>query len=249
MEEEYQKTEFDGSFGGNKENLLRQLDPKYVIEELKLHFLGLTKVYDKDYDKIRSDTKRISKPMFTYEFVQNELLYILTTKLNFMVQVSRFDKKEILRRIYQDDKRLINLLATEGSKYYISDKQWEMIMKLHENKQLVEVTTTDEDGNEKKKLEWQSYWKRNGINWKYDMPVDNQMIEMTLVKNDDDSNKWNIFHSLRAGITTLSFASFNKSYAAAEGLKGMFVEMLGDIRKESTVLRENQDKKKAWGEN
>jgi len=221
-----------GSFS-DKESVLRQIDPKATIEDLKLHFLGLRRETYRDGNVLREKIVRISKPMFTYEFVQNQLMLILNSKLNFVIQVSRFRDEEIRRRIRADDERLCLTLA-EGKKYYISNKQWNRILELHDN-----VIENDEGIK-------QTYWQRNGMDWEYNKAVDNKMVEMTHEDNIDSGEMYAVLSQIRSAITSLTFASYNKSYADKDAINGMLVGMLGEIRKESSVVREAQQKKRSW---
>jgi len=229
----------------DKESILRQIDPKSTIEDLKLHFLGLKRESYKDGNTLVTKIVRISKPMFTYEFVQNQLMFILNSKLNYVIQVSRFTEDEILKRIRADDDRLCLTLA-EGCKHYITDAQWNKILELHDNKAPMQDLNDEwilEDG----KLKLFSYWERNGFKWDYNKHVDSKMQEMTKLGHLYSSSMFAILAQIRSAITSLTFASYNKSFAdKLFSQNGMLVGMLGEMKKETSVLRDSDGKKKGW---
>jgi hypothetical protein len=233
-----------GSFT-DKESILRQIDPKATIEDLKLHFLGLKRESYKDGTVMRTKVVRISKPMFTYEFVQNQLMLILNAKLNYVVQVSRFTEDEILRRIMADDKRLCLTLA-EGCKHYITDAQWNKILELEDNKAPLKDLNDEWVVNDRGEPKLFSYWQRNGFNWDYNKPVDNKMQEMTKISSNTSSSMFAVLSQIRSAITSLTFASYNKSFADNFNQNGMLVGMLGEMKKETSVLRDSDNKKKSW---
>ena len=218
-------------------SMLQFLNPKEEIEDILFSMLGLQKVNTKRNGIAMVFVERVSKPLFTDEYVRS-LASDLRSFLNYTVQVSRFDDQDIKRKVGSYLKKLVTSLCTHGDDAYISGTTWKKIVDIHENQtHTVPHIKTGED------QEVNCGWLEFGVKWEYDLPVNEEMVGQ--IKDYDEEKDQAIeFDRIVSKFSGIIHASFNKSFSPSPQAAGMLLGSMTQIRTESQVVREAQ--KKGW---
>jgi hypothetical protein len=200
----------------NKNELLSQINSAESVQTLINSYLGLAAmqtVGDKHMKEV--NLVRISRPLFTYEFV-HQLRAIIDGFLNFSIQFSRWEHDRIIMHCKRCGIHLTRFIATSGDDNYISEKDWQIILQIH-----------DSEGG----------WGKFGITWEYNKPVNSPML--MLVKNRNEELDQIHFYSLMVrNIIALIEGSMNKGYANEFDPMGQLPKVSTEIRQENTVIRD-----------
>jgi hypothetical protein len=208
-------------------SILDSINPEADVIRIINNFLGL-----KISVKVNGGTRttsivRVNKPEFTDEFVQNigSDLYQL---LNFTIQVSRFQDKDIKQKVGKFLLSLTKDFATHGDDNYISDETWARIIEVH-NSELTEKGAG-------------KGWDKHGINWRYNDPVNYDMIRY--VKDfREEVDQIVKFRKYIVTIGAIVNASFNKSFSSNHNELGMVLRAIREIRTETNNTREIEQKR------
>lgn len=212
----------------NRSSILDSISPQGDIDKILSNLLGLKTVPRNEKGKTIYISVRASKPEFTEEYVR-DLASDLSQFLNFTVQVSRFEQRKINQKVGHYLLSLTQDLATHGDDNYISDDTWHKILAVHEQYIVI-------DGEQR------SGWYRFGINWTYNSPVTFDMIK--LVKDFDEEKDQGVkFSKHISTFGTLIEASLSKSFSSQFSDNGMIARLLGEVRTESSTLRNEEQTK------
>lgn len=207
-------------------SMLELLNPKQDIEDILFSMLGLQKVQSRKNGMPVVYVERVNKPIFTDQYCRS-LVNDLLSFLNTTVQVSRFDDVDIKRKVGTYLKKLVTSLCTHGDDAYISGNTWKKIVDIHEN-----ISEPSK----------QSGWDDLGIKWEYDMPVNEEMV--SLVKDYEEEQDQGIeFDRIVSKFSGMVHASFNKSFSPSPQASGMLLGSMTQIRTESQIVREAENKK------
>lgn len=218
----------------DKGSILEYINSSSDIVNIVNDMLGLNIYYMNEKGQVRTVVTRVSKPLFTREYVM-QLAQDLHIFLNFTVQVSKFDQAKINMKMKNYLLALLKHLNTHGDDNYISNDTWQKILAIHQDYYIL-------DDKNRTKL---SGWQRFGFNWDINKPVDFGM--MYFVKDfTEEVDQVIDFSKVIATFSAIIEASFNKSYSSANNDFGMLLRTLGEMRTESTVLKEKEKEKKPF---
>jgi hypothetical protein len=219
----------------DKGSILEYINPQSDVVNIINNMLGLHVVYSKEKNKeggIKILTTRISKPEFTKEYVMG-LAKDLNVFLNFTIQVSKFGEEKVNTKMRNYMLALAKDLCTDADDNFISNNSWQKILNIHH------------DGMTDKNGQFHSGWERFGIIWKINDPVDYQMLQ--LVKDfQEEVDQVIKYEKISATLSAIIEASFNKSSSVRSQEVGMLLLALGEMRSESTILKEKEEKKKGF---
>ena len=202
----------------NKTELLAQINSADEVQRLINSYLGLSPIETVGDNKMRQvSMRRISRPIFTYEFIQNHLRTIIDGYLNFSIQFSRWERERITIHCLRSAVSLGNLYATIGDDNYISERSWALILQIHNS----------EGG-----------WKQFGVTWEYDKPVNSTMLNLVRQPVNDETDQTAFYSLSNRNIIALIEGSFNKGYAHALDSLGQLPKVSTEIRQENTVIRD-----------
>ena len=208
-------------------SMLQFLNPKDEIEQVLLSMLGLQKETVRINGVLKTQIRRVNKPMFTDEYART-LVSDLNGFLNYTIQVSRFDDAEIKRKVGGYLKKLVTSLCTHGDDAYVSTETWKKIIQIHES-----------ENDESSYTGWLSF----GINWDYNDPVNNEMVS-NVKDYSEELDQAIEFDRLVSKFSGVVHASFNKSFSPSAHTAGMLLNSMTDIRTESQVIKDA--KPKSW---
>lgn len=197
----------------DKNGILEQIEPQKDVQRLVYSMLGLTphKEFINGIEKMAYS--RISKPLFTYEYVM-QIKSLLDGFLSYSVQVSRWEDKRIKRHAKEFALSMVRNLAIQGDDNYISEKTWKKILDVHSTK----------DG-----------WDKFGIKWDFDKSVNHSMLQLVRDANEE-AEQAIVFVPIVREIIVLVEGSLGKGYASYFNQLGMMPTMLGEMRTESTTI-------------
>lgn len=211
----------------NKNELLAQINSSESVQSIINSYLGLAplqSVNDKMFKQV--ELRRISRPIFTYEFV-HQLRAIIDGFLNFSIQFSRWENDRIMIHCQRLGIDLARFFSTTGDDNYISEQDWNMILIVHQS---------------------EGSWKQYGITWEYDKPVNSAML--SLVKNRNEELDQTHFYALSIrNILSLVEGSFNKGFAHQMESLGQLPRVSTEIRQENTVIRDATPQQQPQGSN
>lgn len=214
-------------------SMLEFLNPKAEIDDVLDLILGLQKktVFISGTNSTRTVYRRVNKPIFTDEYARS-IVSDLRSFLNYTVQVSRFDDRDIRLKCKNYLKKLLRSLCTHGDDAYISHNSWQKILDIHES------SSYEKDG---KKI--YNGWDKFDIVWEYDKAVENEMLELIKDRNEEVDQAI-VFDRIISTFGSVIHASFNKSFSPNPQMAGMLLGSMTQIRSESQIIKEAE--KKGW---
>jgi hypothetical protein len=161
----YQTTDYESS--------RKIIESRNIINEFFLDFCGLIET-TKGTTTI---TKRVSRPKFTYEF-SKEITTLMYVEVNRITARTTFSKQQIKNYVIKQCETLADHFAIHGIRNLISEQAWKKILELNQ----VHPDSLQEDPITKQ-ITGQTKWQyEHGIIWKYDDPVNNDMLEIIKTK-------------------------------------------------------------------
>lgn len=204
-----------------QKSLINELDPRKEIPRICEELLGIFTNIDTETGKRVITVKRSSRPLFAEEFV-SLVKHTLFGYVNNVNSFTKYDDNAISFRMKNIRREIHLLFATHGNDYYISEKTWQQILKIHDSGDNIQ-------NNEKtQKI---SGWVKFGIDWKYDNPVTNEMV--SYVKDYQENNDQEIIFTMTTGmIGRLIDSNFRRSMIMPDNY-GMMASLLNNTRDES----------------
>ena len=171
--------------------------------------------------------QRISKPIITYEFAKELVahIYRISNRIN---RLTDFSEERIETYMLNMASSLADFLGIKGVNHLISDKAWEIILKL---------SAQDKEGK--------SFWEKDyNLVWNYSDPVSSDML--TIIKKD-----YNLESESFAQDVTLKII-WQDILIALEGSintskKHLLLEYLKTVHKESVVSSTETDSQNSEG--
>lgn len=207
-------------------SLLEYLNSREDIAEILNYMLGLQVITVISGGRPMQRIVRVNRPLFTDEYTRN-IVGDLRAFLNFTIQVTRFDKREIVLKVSNYLRKLVMSLCTHGDDAYISELTWQKILDIHESEM-----------KDNKPAGWETF----DISWSYDDPVNSEMV--LLVKDFNEERDQAVeFDRIVSKFSSMIHASFNKSFSPNDTTAGMLLGSMKEIRTESQVIREKDGKR------